>query len=92
MAEKGVSKSRLGRDKFVEEVWKWKEQSGDQIINQLKKLGCSCDWSRNRFTMDKDLSQAVIKTFVQLYKQKIIYKDTKLVNWEIGRASCRERV
>ena len=82
LAEKGVSKSRLGRDKFVKEVWKWKEQSGDQIINQLKKLGCSCDWSRNRFTMDKDLSQAVIKTFVQLYKQKIIYKDTKLVNWD----------
>ena len=82
LLEKGIKKNQLGRDKFVEEVWKWKKESGDQILNQLKKLGCSCDWSRNRFTMDKDLSDAVIKTFVQLYKEKIIYKDTKLVNWD----------
>jgi len=78
----GVEKKNLGREKFIEEVWKWKKESGDQILNQLKKLGCSCDWSRNRFTMDKDLSKAVIKTFVQLYNEKIIYKDTKLVNWD----------
>jgi valyl-tRNA synthetase len=82
LLEKGIKKNVLGRDKFVKEVWKWKKESGDKILNQLKKLGCSCDWSRNRFTMDKDLSEAVIKTFVQLYKQKIIYKDTKLVNWD----------
>ena len=82
LLEKGIKKKQLGRDKFIKEVWKWKEESGDQILNQLKKLGCSCDWSRNRFTMDKDLSEAVIKTFVQLYKEKIIYKDTKLVNWD----------
>ena len=82
LLEKGIKKNLLGRDKFVKEVWKWKKESGDQILNQLKKLGCSCDWSRNRFTMDKDLSEAVIKTFVQLYKQKVIYKDTKLVNWD----------
>ena len=82
LSEKGINKNIIGRDNFVKEVWKWKEESGDQILNQLKKLGCSCDWSRNRFTMDKDLSEAVTKTFVQLYKKKIIYKDKKLVNWD----------
>tara|TARA_Y100000590_G_scaffold167268_1_gene191499 strand:- start:15990 stop:18629 length:2640 start_codon:yes stop_codon:yes gene_type:complete len=82
LLEKGIKKDQLGRDKFIEEVWKWKKESGDQIINQLKKLGCSCDWTRNRFTMDKELSEAVIKTFVKLYNEKIIYKDTKLVNWD----------
>ena len=82
LLEKGVVKNQLGRDKFINEVWKWKRESGDQILNQLKKLGCSCDWSRNRFTMDEDLSNAVIKTFVKLYRQKLIYKDTKLVNWD----------
>ncbi len=82
LLEKGLSKNKLGREAFIKEVWKWKRESGDKILNQLKKLGCSCDWSRNRFTMDKDLSEAVIKTFVQLYNQKLIYKDTKLVNWD----------
>ena len=82
LLEKGIQKEQLGRDKFIKEVWKWKKESGDQILNQLKKLGCSCDWSRNRFTMDKDLSEAVTKTFVHLYQKKIIYKDTKLVNWD----------
>jgi valyl-tRNA synthetase len=82
LLEKGIKKDSLGRDKFIDEVWKWKKESGDIIINQLKKLGCSCDWTRNRFTMDKDLSKAVIETFVKLYEQKLIYKDTKLVNWD----------
>ncbi len=82
LLNKGIKKDQLGRDNFIKEVWKWKQESGDQILNQLKKLGCSCDWSRNRFTMDKELSDAVIKTFVKLYKEKIIYKDTKLVNWD----------
>jgi valyl-tRNA synthetase len=82
LLEKGIKKTILGRDKFIKEVWKWKKESGDTILNQLKKLGCSCDWSRNRFTMDEELSKAVIKTFVHLYNQKIIYKDTKLVNWD----------
>jgi len=82
LLEKGIRKNSLGRDKFINEVWKWKKKSGDTIINQLKKLGCSCDWSRNRFTMDDDLSKAVIETFVKLYEQKLIYKDTKLVNWD----------
>ena len=82
LLDRGIKKKQLGRDNFVKEVWKWKKESGDQILNQLKKLGCSCDWSKNRFTMDKDLSEAVIKTFVKLYNEKIIYKDTKLVNWD----------
>jgi len=82
LLEKGIKKDQLGREKFINEVWKWKKDSGDQILNQLKKLGCSCDWSRNRFTMDKDLSDAVTKTFIKLYNNKIIYKDTKLVNWD----------
>ena len=82
LSVKGITKNQLGRNKFIEEVWKWKNESGDQILNQLKKLGCSCDWSRNRFTMDKDLSKAVITTFVKLYQQKLVYKDTKLVNWD----------
>jgi len=82
LLEKNINKNDIGREKFIKEVWKWKKESGGKIINQLKKLGCSCDWSRNRFTMDKDLSKAVILSFVNLYKQKLIYKDTKLVNWD----------
>ena len=83
LLKKGIKKNQLGRDKFIKEVWKWKKESGDAIIKQLKKLGCSCDWSRNRFTMDAELSKSVIKTFVRLYNEKLIYKDTKLVNWDI---------
>ena len=67
------------------------KESGDQILNQLKKLGCSCDWSRNRFTMDKDLSKAVIKHLFKLYQQKLIYKDTKLVNWDTKIRNCNIR-
>ena len=66
----------------MKKVWKWKDESGEIILDQLKKLGCSCDWSRTRFTMDKDLSKAVIKVFVDLYNNKLIYKDKKLVNWD----------
>ena len=68
LSKKGINKNQIGRERFVKEVWNWKKESGDKILNQLKKLGCSCDWSRNRFTMDEDLSAAVIKTFVHLYK------------------------
>ena len=78
----GINKSDLGREKFIKKVWDWKEKSGGIILDQLKKLGCSCDWSRTRFTMDKDLSKAVIKVFVDLYNDKLIYKDKKLVNWD----------
>ncbi len=77
-----IKKSDLGRENFIKKVWDWKNQYGDIIINQLKKLGCSCDWSRNAFTMDENLSKAVIKVFVELHKKKIIYKAEKLVNWD----------
>ncbi len=82
LIEKGTSRKELGRDKFLEEVWKWKEKSGNTITGQLKKLGSSCDWSRDRFTMDKGLSEAVIKVFVELFNKKLIYKDLKLTNWD----------
>ena len=82
LTKEGIQKNDLGREKFIERVWKWKTESGGIILDQLKKLGCSCDWSRTRFTMDDDLSNAVIKVFVDLYKKKLIYKDKKLVNWD----------
>ncbi|MCT8265755.1 valine--tRNA ligase [Afifella sp. JA880] len=72
----------IGREAFVEKVWTWKAESGGMILNQLKRLGASCDWSRERFTMDEGLSAAVIKVFVQLYKEGLIYKDKRLVNWD----------
>ncbi|WP_127089365.1 valine--tRNA ligase [Aquabacter cavernae] len=72
----------MGRDAFVERVWAWKEESGGTIVEQLKRLGASCDWSRERFTMDEGLSRAVLKVFVQLYRDGLIYKDKRLVNWD----------
>ena len=78
----GTKKNDLGRDKFIEKVWEWKKEYGDIIINQLKKLGCSCDWSRNAFTMDENLSKSVLKVFVDLYKKNLIFKSKKLVNWD----------
>tara|TARA_Y100001970_G_C14220313_1_gene852252 strand:- start:46 stop:2694 length:2649 start_codon:yes stop_codon:yes gene_type:complete len=80
--KEGLTKDGLGRDNFIKKVWDWKEESGGIILDQLKKLGCSCDWSRARFTMDADLTNAVIKVFVKLYNDKLIYKDKKLVNWD----------
>ena len=79
---KSQSRESLGRKKFINEIWKWKKKSGNEITSQLKKLGSSCDWSRERFTMDDGLSNAVTKAFVDLYKKKLIYKDLKLVNWD----------
>ena len=72
----------IGREAFLEKVWAWKAESGGAIVQQLKRLGASCDWSRERFTMDEGLSQAVIKVFVQLYRDGLIYKDKRLVNWD----------
>ncbi|MBV9562636.1 MAG: valine--tRNA ligase [Bradyrhizobium sp.] len=72
----------MGREKFLERVWQWKDESGGVIINQLKRLGASCDWSRERFTMDEGLSRAVVKVFVELYRDGLIYKDKRLVNWD----------
>ena len=72
----------MGRDAFVERVWAWKEESGGAIVQQLKRLGASCDWSRERFTMDEGLSKAVTKVFVDLYNKGLIYRDKRLVNWD----------
>jgi valyl-tRNA synthetase len=82
MERQQPNRRELGRDKFIEKVWAWKEVSGSAILNQLKRLGASCDWSRERFTMDEGLSKAVLKVFVDLYNAKLIYKDKRLVNWD----------
>lgn len=82
LAKEGITRHDLGREKFIETVWKWKEQSGGTICKQLRRLGASCDWSRERFTMDEGLSRAVRKIFVNLYKDGLIYKAKKLVNWD----------
>src|ERR1700735_3587258 len=72
----------MGREAFIKRVWEWKAESGGTIIAQLKRLGASCDWSRERFTMDEGLSRAVLKVFVALYREGLIYKDKRLVNWD----------
>jgi len=77
----GLSRHALGREKFVERVWKWKHQSGGTIINQLKKLGASCDWSRERFTMDEGLTDAVKEVFIRLYQEGLIYRSNYIINW-----------
>lgn len=84
MAQSGTNENRrtLGREKFLERVWSWKAESGGTITTQLKRLGASCDWSRERFTMDDGLSAAVRKVFVQLHKEGLIYRDKRLVNWD----------
>src|SRR5476649_2684158 len=82
LAERQMSRLGLGREKFLEEVWKWKAESGGAIVEQQHRLGASADWSRERFTMDEGLSQAVTKVFVELYRQGLIYKDKRLVNWD----------
>ncbi|MFZ5670598.1 MAG: valine--tRNA ligase [Pseudomonadota bacterium] len=83
LAEAGnIGRREMGREAFVARVWDWKAQSGGTIVNQLRRLGASCDWSRERFTLDEGLSAAVRKVFVQLYKQGLIYRDKRLVNWD----------
>lgn len=82
LAKDGVSRHDLGREKFLEKVWEWKEKSGGQITNQLRRMGASLDWPRERFTMDEGLSRAVRKEFVQLYKDGLVYRDKRLVNWD----------
>ena len=82
MERQEPSRRDLGREKFLERVWAWKAESGGTIINQLKRLGASCDWSRERFTLDEGLSRAVIKVFVELYRAGLIYKDKRLGNWD----------
>ena len=81
LAEQDLDRHGLGREKFIERVWQWKEQYGGVITNQLKKLGASCDWSRERFTMDEGLSEAVKEVFVRLYHEDLIYKGNYIINW-----------
>jgi len=81
LAAAGSDRHELGREGFVERVWQWREESGGQIINQLKRLGASCDWPRERFTMDEGLSRAVREVFVTLYEEGLIYRDNRLINW-----------
>jgi valyl-tRNA synthetase len=81
-AENKTDRRSMGREAFLAEVWAWKEESGGTIVNQLKRLGASCDWSRERFTMDEGLSQAVLKVFVALHEQGLIYRAKRLVNWD----------
>jgi len=81
-AEGNIGRRDLGRDAFVERVWEWKARSGGAIVEQLRRLGASCDWSRQRFTLDEGLSAAVRKVFVSLYKEKLIYRAKRLVNWD----------
>jgi valyl-tRNA synthetase len=82
MERQQPGRREMGRAKFLERVWQWKAESGGVIVNQLKRLGASCDWSRERFTMDEGLSRAVIKVFVALHREGLIYKDKRLVNWD----------
>jgi len=82
MERQQPGRREMGREKFLERVWQWKAESGGVIVNQLKRLGASCDWSRERFTMDAGLSRAVVKVFVELHRQGLIYKDKRLVNWD----------
>ena len=81
MKEAGITKEDIGREGFLERAWDWKKEYGGTIINQLKKLGCSCDWSRERFTMDEGLSNAVQHVFIKLYEKGLIYKGKKMINW-----------
>jgi valyl-tRNA synthetase len=81
LARRGLDRHRIGREAFIKEVWGWKEKYGGVILNQLKRLGCSCDWSRERFTMDEGLSRAVREVFVQLYDDGLIYRGDYIINW-----------
>ena len=81
LAEEGTNKIDLGREKFIERMWQWKDESAGYIVSQLQQLGCSCDWERERFTLDEGLSKAVRTAFVKLYNQGLIYRDTYMANW-----------
>ena len=81
LVKEGTSRQKVGREKFLERVWTWKELKFGSIINQLKRIGCSCDWDRTRFTMDEGLSRAVVEVFVRLYEKGLIYRGNRLINW-----------
>ena len=82
LKDKGIEKKSIGRDKFIDHCWEWTEKYGGVITNQLRKLGCSCDWSKEKFTLDKDYYNSVLHTFVELYNQGLIYRGTRMVNWD----------
>ena len=84
LAKEGITRQELGREAFVKRIWEWKEQYGDRIAQQTRRMGASLDWSRERFTMDEGLSRAVRETFVRLYEEGLIYRDDRLVNWDPG--------
>ena len=81
MRKEGITKDDLGREKFLERAWDWKKQYGGRIIEQLKKMGSSCDWDRERFTLDEGCSKAVREVFVGLYEKDLIYRGNRMVNW-----------
>ncbi|MBQ1885661.1 MAG: valine--tRNA ligase, partial [Bacteroidales bacterium] len=91
LKERGIEKSSLTREQFLEEAWKWKEEHGGIILKQLRKLGASCDWDRTRFTMEPELSKAVINTFVYFYKKGMIYRGVRMVNWDpVGKTAVSD--
>lgn len=81
MKQEGISKGDIGRDGFLDRAWEWNDKYGSRIINQLMKLGSSCDWDRRRFTMDEGLSKAVTAVFIKLYEKGLIYKGERIINW-----------
>ncbi len=81
LRKEGLTRHDLGREKFVERVWEWKEQYGGIILKQIRRIGSSCDWSRERFTLDEGLSRAVREVFVRLYEEGLIYRGKRLINW-----------
>ena len=82
LKEKGIEKNNISREEFLKYAWEWTHEYGGVILEQLKKLGCSCDWHRTKFTMDKDLSESVIRVFVDLYEKGLIYRGYRMVNWD----------
>src|SRR5688572_19817398 len=84
LASQGVKRTDMAREAFIEHIWEWKAQSGGAITRQLRRLGASCDWANERFTMDPGFSAAVLHVFVELYRQGLIYRDKRLVNWDPG--------
>ncbi|MGC9375209.1 MAG: class I tRNA ligase family protein, partial [Bacteroidales bacterium] len=82
LKDEGIDKNTLSREDFLNHAWEWKEKHGGIILEQLKKLGASCDWERTKFTMDEDMSESVIKVFVDLYNKGLIYRGVRMVNWD----------
>ena len=82
LKEQGIDKNDLSRDEFLKHAWDWTDEYGGVILEQLKKLGCSCDWDRTKFTLDDDMSESVIKTFVNLYNKGLVYRGFRMVNWD----------